>query len=418
MKIIVQPQKGGNFKLLFQDGPHVRATGFVDLMETPRGPRPTKYRVRWGPKKDYRHTPSKELITQLRESDVRMVKPDPRFEAFLARFPGPDRDHQRLPDVPARRQGHGPLARKIRLSSARVRTSASTAGSAELRREVSHLGRLGQGRDRPPRKAPRPVPEPRPGPRHALSREDHDGVGDVRQARSAPGPEDIGGRRTPAAPAVHRGSRGIVPDAGAAARGGSRPALREGPAGRRCDREREDVHRRDGGDQELSRRPGPDALSRPARRARKPEVRAVHPAVQQVCKDRPPDRCEPAQPPRDPEGRRARPAVPHHCRYVRRGGQHDPVRAEDVEDRNGDHRRGADARGQRPRAPGRRDDRPAEVPRTRRPSSSTSPPPSVPQRRSQRNSTARSSSTPTARSASNGISSSSSASRRSRPSSR
>ena len=50
------------------------------------GRRPTKYRVKWGGKKDYRHTPSKELIAQLREADVRMVKPDTQFETFLADF--------------------------------------------------------------------------------------------------------------------------------------------------------------------------------------------------------------------------------------------------------------------------------------------------------------------------------------------
>ncbi len=86
MKIIVQPQKGSSYKLLFYDGRHVLGAGFVDLTETPRGPRPTKYRLKWGGKKEYRHTPSKELIAQLREADVRLVKPDAQFETFLADF--------------------------------------------------------------------------------------------------------------------------------------------------------------------------------------------------------------------------------------------------------------------------------------------------------------------------------------------
>ena len=51
MKILVQPQKGGSYKLLFVDGRNTRGAGYVDLMETPRGPRPTKYRVKWGGKK-------------------------------------------------------------------------------------------------------------------------------------------------------------------------------------------------------------------------------------------------------------------------------------------------------------------------------------------------------------------------------
>ena len=86
MKILVQPQKGGSYKLLLYDGRHVLGAGFVDLTETPRGPRPTKYRLRWGTKKEYRHTPSKELIARLREADVRLVKPDPQFETFLGDF--------------------------------------------------------------------------------------------------------------------------------------------------------------------------------------------------------------------------------------------------------------------------------------------------------------------------------------------
>ncbi len=55
MKILVQPQKGGSYKLLFVDGRNTRGAGYVDLMETPRGPRPTKYRVKWGGKKVQAH---------------------------------------------------------------------------------------------------------------------------------------------------------------------------------------------------------------------------------------------------------------------------------------------------------------------------------------------------------------------------
>ena len=86
MKIIVQPQKGDSYKLLFYDGRNVRGAGYVDLQDTPRGPRPTKYRVKWGSKKEYRHTPSKDLVASLRESDVLQVKRDHRFETFLSDF--------------------------------------------------------------------------------------------------------------------------------------------------------------------------------------------------------------------------------------------------------------------------------------------------------------------------------------------
>ena len=39
MKILVQPQKGGTYKLLFYDGRHTKGAAFVELTETPRGPR-------------------------------------------------------------------------------------------------------------------------------------------------------------------------------------------------------------------------------------------------------------------------------------------------------------------------------------------------------------------------------------------
>ncbi len=51
MKIIVQPQRSGNYKLLFYDGKNVRGAAYVELKDTPRGPRPTKYRVKWGARK-------------------------------------------------------------------------------------------------------------------------------------------------------------------------------------------------------------------------------------------------------------------------------------------------------------------------------------------------------------------------------
>ena len=86
MKIIVQPQKGSSYKLLFYDGRHVLGAGFVDLMGIPEGAAPGKVRLEWGGKKDHRHTPSKELIAQLRDADVQTVKPDPLFETFLSDF--------------------------------------------------------------------------------------------------------------------------------------------------------------------------------------------------------------------------------------------------------------------------------------------------------------------------------------------
>jgi helicase len=142
MKIIVQPQKSSSYKLLFYDGRHVLGAGFVDLMDTPRGPRPTKYRLKWGQKKDYRHTPSKELIAQLRDADVRMVRPDPLFETFLSDF------QIRAGQVDACRmclldERFTPLNEDNCVIFGKSEKICLECGKRELRREVSHLGRLG-----------------------------------------------------------------------------------------------------------------------------------------------------------------------------------------------------------------------------------------------------------------------------------
>jgi helicase len=142
MKILVQPQRGGSYKLLFYDGRHVLGAGFVDLTETPRGPRPTKYRLKWGGKKEYRHTPSKELIARLREADVRLIKSDPQFESFLGDFqikPGfTDACRMCLLD-----ERYTPLNEENSVTFGKGEKICLECGKRELRREVSHIGRLG-----------------------------------------------------------------------------------------------------------------------------------------------------------------------------------------------------------------------------------------------------------------------------------
>lgn len=143
MKILVQPQKGGTYKLLFYDGRHTLGAAFVELMETPRGPRPTRYRVKWGAKKDYHHTPSKELVAHLRDADVRMVKPDPPFETFLADF------QVRVGTVDACRmclldERYTPLDDNNSVTFGKGERICLDCGRRELRREVSHIGRLGR----------------------------------------------------------------------------------------------------------------------------------------------------------------------------------------------------------------------------------------------------------------------------------
>ena len=143
MKILVQPQKGGTYKLLFYDGRHTLGAAFVELMETPRGPRPTRYRVKWGSKKEYHHTPSKELIARLRDAEVRMVKPDPEFETFLADF------QVRAGTVEACRmclldERYTHLDENNTVTFGKGERICLDCGRRELRREVSHIGKLGQ----------------------------------------------------------------------------------------------------------------------------------------------------------------------------------------------------------------------------------------------------------------------------------
>ena len=143
MKIIVQPQKGESFKLLFYDGKNVRGAGYVDLQDTPRGPRPTKYRVKWGTKKEYRHTPSKDLVASLRESDILLVKRDHRFETFLSDF------QLKSGVVHACRMcllddKFTPLDDTNTIQFGKSEHICLDCGRRELRREVSHIGRLGR----------------------------------------------------------------------------------------------------------------------------------------------------------------------------------------------------------------------------------------------------------------------------------
>jgi archaea-specific helicase len=143
MKILVQPQKSGTYKLLFSDDRHTKGAGYVELTETPRGPRPTRYRVKWGTKKDYHHTPSKELIVQLRDADVRMVKPDQQFETFLADF------QIRIGTVDACRmclldERFTSLDENNAVTFGKGERICLDCGRRELRREVSHIGRLGR----------------------------------------------------------------------------------------------------------------------------------------------------------------------------------------------------------------------------------------------------------------------------------
>jgi len=142
MKILVQPAKG-SYKLLFYDGKHVVGVGIVDMTETPKGPRPVRYRLRWGSRKDYQATPSKDLISQLRESEVRMVKPDAVFEEFMKAF------QIRSGRVEACRMcllddRYTPINDDNHVIFGKGERICLDCGRRELRRELAPLGHMGR----------------------------------------------------------------------------------------------------------------------------------------------------------------------------------------------------------------------------------------------------------------------------------
>ncbi|MGD9936370.1 MAG: DEAD/DEAH box helicase [Methanoregulaceae archaeon] len=142
MITIVSPTRGA-YRLLFFDGRHVTAVGQVELAETQKGIRPKEYRVRQVGRRQFKNTPTKELVNLLRSTEVMLTAPSPPFEAFLADLqlrPRPlnacrlclleDRVTQ-VREKDAVRYGK----EMICLPCAR----------RELRREVAHFGRMARG---------------------------------------------------------------------------------------------------------------------------------------------------------------------------------------------------------------------------------------------------------------------------------
>lgn len=90
-----------------------------------------------------RHTPSKDLVANLRESDVRLVKRDHPFETFLADF------QVKAGTVDACRmclldEKFTPLDANNTVEFGKNERICLDCGRRELRREVSHIGRLGR----------------------------------------------------------------------------------------------------------------------------------------------------------------------------------------------------------------------------------------------------------------------------------
>ena len=64
-----RPARKRELPILFHDQ---RTSGVLipDISETPKGVRPDHYRLKWGSKKHYRNTPTKDLIPSLRKGEV------------------------------------------------------------------------------------------------------------------------------------------------------------------------------------------------------------------------------------------------------------------------------------------------------------------------------------------------------------
>jgi helicase len=142
MKAIVQPTKK-YYRILFYETHHVNATGIVDLVDTPKGIRPSHFRMRRGSGSGYKNLPTRDLVIHLRRAKVSLCSPDGHFEAFL-------RDLQ----VPFT---YITLCRFCMMEDRIMELSSSDAISygkdeliciscarKELRRELAHMGRLGR----------------------------------------------------------------------------------------------------------------------------------------------------------------------------------------------------------------------------------------------------------------------------------
>ena len=142
MKAIIQPTKK-YYRILYIDTHHIRITGMLELVDTPKGIRPVKYRIRHTKSGGYRNTPSKDLITHLRRARVYLTVQDRPFESFLhdlqisfaytslCRFCLMD---DRITELDTKNSVGFGENENICMDCARK----------ELRRELVHMGRLGR----------------------------------------------------------------------------------------------------------------------------------------------------------------------------------------------------------------------------------------------------------------------------------
>ncbi len=143
MRVVIHPQRG-SYKLLFLDEKHLKGVGAVELAQTAKGIRPVHYRLKWGGRKQWKNTPSKDLLVALRKEEVALTHMGTPFECFLNDFQVPFSyieicrmcllDDRLTAIDAATAVTYGKEGEKICYDCAR----------RELRREVAHMGRIGR----------------------------------------------------------------------------------------------------------------------------------------------------------------------------------------------------------------------------------------------------------------------------------
>ena len=142
MKIIIHPQRG-TYKILFYDDRAVRGVGIVELSTGPKGIRPSHYRLRWANKRQFKHTPPKELVDSLRKSQVFLTRKDEEFEEFLNAFQVPVH-YADLCRMCLLEERVTPLDRKTSVKFGKKEQICPDCAKRELRRELAHMGKIGR----------------------------------------------------------------------------------------------------------------------------------------------------------------------------------------------------------------------------------------------------------------------------------
>jgi len=141
MMVIVHPYKG-DYKIIFVDEKKIRGVGFAEISSTPKGNRPVQYRLRRAGKKQFRNTPTKELIMALRKAEVRLTRPDSEFESFLDDFQTPH-SYAKLCRMCLLEDRITPINKKTAVRYGTGEQICFGCAKRELRREMAHMGRVG-----------------------------------------------------------------------------------------------------------------------------------------------------------------------------------------------------------------------------------------------------------------------------------